>query len=258
LKTSLKFIFTHSAIAAITFIVTAILDGINTQALGTSFLEILNSKIPVWIVFLVYIVGISVYFLVYKMLDKKRTIKANKERVEYIEKINTLSGLLLLDYWDVFIDNAMRGLVAKEFIHNQRDYNAYILSIIWPKSLTKLKKKYLLLNSDYNKYVICFLRHAKLDSQIYREDKFYKAIPNNPDYERMLSEYDLWTKQWYASLHNYVFSLNNIIEQANKDLDSRKLLTTLRHKYLLEDTMGVYHSLQPTIQLPMKKIKVPK
>jgi len=64
----------------------------------------------------------------------------NKEDQEfYIRIILKISDLLLLSSWSVFIDNAPRGIVIKDFINNQGDFNKLILTTIWPKKYTSIK-----------------------------------------------------------------------------------------------------------------------
>jgi len=56
---------------------------------------------------------------------------------KYIEILRSISNILLLSEWDVFIDNAIRGIVIDNFIENQELFNKLILTTVWPKKYSK-------------------------------------------------------------------------------------------------------------------------
>jgi len=216
-------------------------------------LMFLVTKIEIWMYLLILFFLCGLYFGIDINLKKRSNQQAKNAIIIYCDLLNSISNFIMLEYWDVFIDNAMRGIVIEEFIDNQRDFNLLILSTIWPNKWKKIKKRILIMNIEYNDYVSTFLQHADLIGNSYKEIKYYQTGVFNPKYDEMLDDYKKWALEWYKKLNNFVFSLNNLIETSITVLPIENLKQSLRKKYMLEDTMGVYNKLQPTITLPHKK-----
>ena len=133
-----------------------------------------------------------------------------------------------------------------------------ILTAIWPKYFQRIRKRYILTNKAYNDYVEYFSKHCYLDQSIYREDKFYKSNGFNENYDEDLAKFNKWQKNCFVKFHNFVFNLNRLIKMVNSQIPKNKIRNNLHKMYVLNDAMGVWSNMKPTLYLPMKKMKEEK
>jgi len=233
----------------------ALLVAIPIKIWSSAIKDVLTARIEVWhaIVAMTILAGLLGVARILWQVHKKTKYKRSRDF--FVTLFKSMTDLLMLEYWDSFIDNAVRGIVFEQFMDNQGQFNKLLLSLIWPNGYGRLKNKLEDMNREYNAYLESFSKHAEPRGDHYKEVKFYKTGGRNPKYREMLDEYREWNYEWYRALHNFVFSLNELIRLANRQIPREDLIKSFHRTYTINDNQGVYNQMRPTIALPLGKIK---
>jgi hypothetical protein len=125
---------------------------------------------------------------------------------KYTIILTHISNILLLDRWENFIDNALRGILIEDFVENQEIFSRLMLSTIWPKKFKNMKMAIENLKIKYEEYLNKFSEHSYYTKGWYKEDQFYKSMGWNKNYNDDLEKYTTWSKERFLCLNNYVYS----------------------------------------------------
>jgi hypothetical protein len=207
-------------------------------------------------IFFIFSIGYILFFIIIKIWNIL-FVPNEADQKKYINIVLKICDHLLLPVLSIFIDHAPRGIVMKDFIFNQEDFNRLILSTIWPKKYKKIKKLILSLNDAYNSFIKTFLEHSELlNNDYFREIKFYKTNGFNKNYDKDFERYKQWCKKWYYELNYFVYVLNSLIEKINCNFNNIQIPGIIKNKYLIEDSLGVYNmEAKPTLHLPKRMKK---
>jgi hypothetical protein len=176
--------------------------------------------------------GIICYALYIKI------IPTDNEKQTLIDNITQISQYLLMSDWDVFISNAGRRHIRKEFVYNVNGYNDFVTSAIWPKRYENVKKLVFNINEVYQKFWEIFNMHSELiNDEYFHEVQFYKIKTYNENYNEDAERFNQWSWKWYCTLDYLVILLNRYIDLINKELKYENVPELYKKKYknLIED-----------------------
>lgn len=191
-----------------------------------------------------------------KLIEKHRE-KQKESKKEYIEILKKIQMFFFLDRWDNFIDNAVRCILYEKFLN--ADFTHMISTTIWPKKYHKIKKLMLDLNITYRAYTNIFNKYVEYSGDGFcREDLTYKKFHDNKTYDDSVKKHNLWQRQCYYAMNNFVFDLNKLIETLNRLFDKSDLPLVFQSKYAIYDSLGTWSDCNPTRWVPDRKYKIPK
>ena len=108
---------------------------------------------------------------------------------------------------------------AKERPDRIFDFRQKVIAAIWPDEFDELKNAAITLSVLLNRAAQTYLEHSDLQGDTYFPHKFYKAIPNNPNYDRDLAAYEKWIDECYASIYQATKAANWFADVVRRDIN---------------------------------------
>lgn len=169
--------------------------------------------------------------------------------VWYTNLINAITEKLNLLSWDWFSDNAIRGIVADNFIDGVGDIDLYLFKAIYPGKYPDLENTIKNLIKRAREYVNHFTSNSKLDQHgFHRGINFHKRIYPNPRYHEELIEYRRWEVKCSRLFFNLTHALNEYAETVRKYIKPDYF--KLQGKFTIMDNMGVLNRGDSASYLP--------
>lgn len=184
-------------------------------------------------------------------LSEKST---NPDDLIYTTIIDSLTSILKLEYYNWFMDNAVRQLVHVDLIDA---YNSIIqkkLTIIWPSKFPVLKKTIEDLINSYINYIEQYLGGAELkqESEFYKPKTIQKGIFRVMDDLYKPDMQNFWAQKNFIFLCNYVYCLNNFADEVRKTYNPSYFV--LNGNFILVDSFGTHLGKWGAMWKPEKKI----
>lgn len=164
----------------------------------------------------------------------------NPDDLIYTTIIDSLTSILKLEYYNWFMDKAVRQLIHADLIDA---YNSIIqkkLTIIWPSKYPELKKTIENLIESYINYIEQYLKGAELK----QETEFYK--PKTIQKGTFLVKDDLyksdmqnfWAQKNFMLLCNYVYNLNVFANEVRSTYNPSFFI--LKGNFIIIDNLGAH------------------
>lgn len=99
------------------------------------------------------------------------------------------------------------------------NFRQKIISAIWPDEFEELKRSAITLSVLLNRAAQKYLEHADLNGERYYPFKFYKAMRNNPNYDRDLASYEAWLDECYSLIYQATKAANWFADTVRQDVN---------------------------------------
>lgn len=174
------------------------------------------------------------------------------EMVVYSNIIDNLNTHLRLDSFNWFISNSVKNILHRDFVDAYEFVEERLIAIDWPGTNIELENSIKSMMQSYVDYVIHFLKYSinvEPDFEYYREDKNYKRIYPNPNYEVISERNLLWARKNFYLISKFVFYLNLFVKNVREHFNP--LFHLKRGKFLIIDEYGNYNGGSGYLMLPV-------
>ncbi len=172
----------------------------------------------------------------------------------YADLVMTATKSLQLEHWRYISDNAIRGLLPKDFVQGIDYFSGKVIRAIWPGSYPKLRSALENLSARAQAFLKNYMELVtpRVDG-FYTEDKSWKAVKlSQEDYQRFLARSEDWTRRHTCLLSNLVHGLNLYAETVRKYVKPQYFI--YEGKFAVYDDLGVSNLGTPCFYIPDRYI----
>lgn len=108
---------------------------------------------------------------------------------------------------------------AKERPDKIFDFRQKVIAWIWPDEFNELKRSATTLSVLLNRAAQTYLEHSDLQGDMYYPYKFYKAMPQNPSYDKDLAAYEKWLEDCYDLIYQATKAANWFADVVRNDVN---------------------------------------
>jgi len=173
---------------------------------------------------------------------------SHKDEV-YANLVNLITEKLRLDHWFGFSDNAIRGLISREWMNGADEVSLAVFRTIWPGKHRRLKAAIRQLADRLEAFTKFYMRHARADpnGDRYHEHKFYRDYENAAG-QGAAKTFMLWQSICGRLLMNLTHAVNEYAEAVRTTIKPDYFYVT--GKFVVFDFMGVTNQMESVTYLP--------
>lgn len=159
-------------------------------------------------------------------LSATQDIRAQASQIAVATIVDTAVQLCDLENWRSWASRALSASPVWDAKAPDRffAFQERVAAAIWPDDMDELRRAALTLSALLNRAASKFMDNADCSYETCTPVKFYKAIPNNPNYDADLKRYESWLDDCYMLVVNATRAANWFADVVRRDVNPMFLI----------------------------------